>query len=308
VTTNKPHAGDDPSAADGARRTALDGMSQALLPLVRLYLRAGLGAGEFTVAAKLAFMRAAAENARIGRRLNVSAISAATGMTRKEVRSMVELAREAVEVPSHGISRQRTTRVIHGWQTDPTFLDHEGNPAVLAVKGGNASFGALVRRYGGDVTPISVLRELERSGAVTRSKADMVRLRKQSTRLKGYSAESMAEVTTRIRDLAATMVGNIEKADRQTYTGFQDVTSLPAEVAALFLSTFSERAALLLDGVDRWVTSQKRLRKPGDAAEPHRRRIGIGVYLVDEAAGEDVPLPLRPIRRRAGKLKRDDPA
>jgi Family of unknown function (DUF6502) len=308
VTAIKYSANNDLDATESARRTALDGMSQALLPLVRLYLRAGLGAGEFTIAAKLAFMRVAAESARIGPRLNLSAISAATGMTRKEVRSMVELARETAQLPTRGISRQRTTRVIHGWQTDPAFLDHEGNSAVLPIKGANISFASLVRRYGGDVTPISVLRELERAGAVSRNKSGTVRLRKQSTRLKGYNAESMAEITTRIRDLAATMVGNIARADRPTYTGFQDVTSLPAEVAALFHSTFSERSALLLDGVGRWVTTQKRLRKTAEAAVADKRRIGIGIYLVDESAGEGAPLSLRPVSGRSRKLKRGGPA
>lgn len=307
MTSKKPTVNNDLAASDSARRAALDGMSQALVPLVRLYLRAGLGAGEFTIAAKLAFMRVAAESALIGSRINLSAISAATGMTRKEVRAMVELAHEAVHLPIRGISRQRTTRVIHGWQTDPGFLDHDGNPAVLAIKGANNSFASLVRRYGGDVTPISVLRELERAGAVTRSKSGVVRLRKQSTRLKGYSAESIADITARIRDLAATMVGNIARADRPTYTGFQDVASLPAEVAALFHSTFSERSALLLDGVGRWVTTQKRLRKTGDASAADKRRIGIGVYLVDEPAGSGPPLPSRPVRRRSAKLKRGDP-
>jgi hypothetical protein len=261
-------------------------MTQALVPLVSLYLKSGLGAGEFMTAAKLAFIRVAAENARIGRRINFSAISAMTGLTRKEVRTLVGLSNEGTAVPNRDISRQRTARVIHGWKTDPAFLDNNGHPAVLPLHGQSSSFAMLVRRYGGDVTPVSVLKELERGGAVRRSKSGTLRLRKQSTRMKGYGSETLAEVTSRVHDLAATMVGNVERTDRPIYTGFQDIPSLPVELATLFQSIFSERAAALLEGVDRWAATQAKLRKQEAASEP-QSRVGIGVYLIEEPEDND---------------------
>jgi Family of unknown function (DUF6502) len=261
-------------------------MTQALVPMVRLYLKSGLGAGDFTIAAKLAFIRVAAENARIGGRINFSAISAMTGLTRKEVRTLVSQVNEGAAVPNRNIARQRTARVIHGWKTDPAFLDNNGNPAVLPLHGQNVSFAMLVRRYGGDVTPVSVLKELERGGAVRRSKSGTLRLRKQSTRMKGYGSEALAEVTGRVHDLAATMVSNVERVDRPVYTGFQDIPALPVELATLFQSIFSERAAALLEGVDRWAATQAKLRKPDAGSEP-QSRVGIGIYLIDEPENQD---------------------
>jgi len=278
-------------AGDAPRRLALDAMAKALMPLVRLYLKAGLGAGEFVVAVKLAFIRVAAENARIGRRLNYSMISAITGLTRKEVKALLNVLKQDAELPTRNISRQRTARVLHGWRTDPNFLDNMGNPAVLPMSAMDSSFAALVRRYGGDVTPMSVFKELERSGAVTRTPSGLVRLRKRSIRAKGYSGEALAEVAGRVHDLAMTMVSNIEKGDRQVYTGFQDVNGVSADVAKLFHSIFSERAATLLDGVDRWIATQKKLRRPEPEGD-RNARIGIGVYLIS-----DPPAPESPARQ-----------
>lgn len=273
---------------DVSRRLALDAMAKALMPLVRLYLKAGLGAGEFVVAVKLAFIRVAAENARIGRRLNYSVISATTGLTRKEVKALLDLFKQDAEVPTRNISRQRTARVLHGWKTDPTFLDNLGSPALLPMSGLGASFAALVRRYGGDVTPMSVFKELERGGAVMRNNAGMVRLRKRSIRARGYSSETLAEVASRVHDLATTMVANIDKGDHHIYTGFHDVDNIPADVAALFHSIFSERAATLLDGVNRWIATQKKLRQPtGDSEQS--TRAGIGVYLIAGPSAAEFP-------------------
>lgn len=274
---------------DVSRRLALDAMAKALMPLVRLFLKAGLGAGEFVIAVKLAFIRVAAENARIGRRLNYSVISATTGLTRKEVKALLEVVKQDAELPTRNISRQRTARVLHGWKTDPAFLDNVGNPSVLPMSGMDASFAVLVRRYGGDVTPMSVFKELERSGAVTRTSAGMVRLRKRSLRAKGYSGETLTEIAGRVHDMAMTMVTNIEKGDRQIYTGFQDVDGVQADIAALFHSIFSERAATLLDGVDRWIATQKKLRQPVAEGDP-KARVGIGVYLVADQGPTDHPL------------------
>ncbi len=271
------------------------------MPLVRLYLGAGLGTSEFGTAVKLAFIRVASENTLYGTRMNISAIAAATGMTRREVRSLAALINESGSVPTRKFTHQRTMRVIHGWQTDPMFLNEDGQPAVLPLHGAGTSFATLVTRYGADVTPISVFKQLERAGAVTRSKSDMVRLLKHSTRMRGYSAESIANVATHVRDLAMTLASNIEKSDRPTFSGFRELTKLPPDVAALFISAFSERGALLLDGVERWAATQQRQRKDDNTPLSAKRRVGIGVYLVDEPTRGDAPLPPSPTK---GKKKR----
>ena len=270
-----------------------------LVPLVRLFLRAGLGAGEFALASKLAFIRVAAENATIAHRLNVSAIAASTGLTRKEVRALLSLLGSTGAVPRRDITRQRTVRVLQGWITDPAYHDRDGVPKPLPMRGGDVSFEGLVRRFAGDVTPVSVFRELQRAGSVSRGKTGLIRLRKQSTRHRGYGSEGLGEVATHVADLAATLVGNIERPDHPTYAGFQEIDSVPDDVAQLFNAVFAERAGLLLEGVTRWISSQQPQIKKARRAGETRRRVGLGIFFIDEPAGLDhAKLPAPPLERR----------
>jgi hypothetical protein len=274
-------------------------MIPMLVPLVRLFLRAGLGAGEFALASKLAFIRVAAENATIAQRLNASAIAASTGLTRKEVRALLSLLGSSGPLPRRDITRQRTVRVLQGWITDPAYHDRDGVPKPLPMRGGDVSFEGLVRRFAGDVTPVSVFRELQRAGSVSRAQSGLIKLRRQSTRQRGYGSEVLGEIAMHVADLAATLVGNIERRDHPTFAGFQEIESVPEAVAQVFNAVFAERAGLLLEGVMRWAsTQQMQLKKNKNSAEA-MRRVGMGIYFIDEPAGQDkAKLPAPPLERK----------
>lgn len=263
-------------------------------------MQAGLGANEFAAAVKLAFIRAAAAGSARKGKLNVSAISVATGLTRKEVRSLLEVAREQPRLPARSTSQQRTTRVIQGWRTDPAFLDRAGNPATLAIKGAGSSFEVLVRRYAGDVTPMSVLSELERAGAVARVKSGRVQLRSQTGRGAAHRGETLTHMASRVHDLAATLVANESGDGRPTFVGFREASGLRTESGAVFNKTFTERAALLLDAVDRWLALQAASMPKSRGPEATGRRVGIGIYLLDQPEAQQA-LPARRIHRRKVK-------
>jgi hypothetical protein len=275
-----------------------------LVPLVRLFLRAGLGAGEFALATKLAFIRVAAENATLAKRLNVSAIAASTGLTRKEVRALLAMLGESAPVPRRDITRQRTVRVLQGWITDPAYHDRDGAPKALTMRGGDMSFEGLVRRFAGDVTPVSVFRELQRAGSVSKTRAGLVRLRKQSTRQRGYSREVLGEIATQVADLAATLVGNVERPDHTIFAGFQEIGPVPESVAQVFNAVFAERAGLLLEGVTRWGATQQAQEKKNRSGTGPPRRIGMGIYFIDEPAGVDTTkLPAPPLERKTRRKR-----
>jgi hypothetical protein len=196
------------------------------------------------------------------------------------------------------VAKQRTARVLHGWRTDPEFLDRRGSPLRLVVNGPGLSFHALVRRYGGDVTPISVLNELLRSGAVSRVAGGRVAVKKNTPRARGFGADVVAGFSARLRDLGSTLVNNIEGVENPIFVGFAEIMNLSADEAALFHETFSERAASLVDGVDRWRTSQSRLRAKARNKQPDGTRVGIGVYLLEQKSAPAGLLPGRkPVKR-----------
>jgi hypothetical protein len=253
-------------------------------------MKSGMGAGELQIAAKVACIGEAAKTAHLGNRLNHSRIAAATGLTRKDVRILSGLLKSGTVVAKREVAKQRTTRVLHGWCTDPEFLDRRGDPMRLAINGPRLSFHALVRRYGGDVTPVSVLKELLRSGAVSRSDGGRLAVRKQIPRVRGFGADAVADFAARLRDLGGTLVDNIEDSKHPIFVGFAEIKNLSADEAALFQQTFSERAASLVDGVERWRTSQTRMRaKTRKVGAGEATRVGLGVYLVEQRP-TDVPV------------------
>jgi hypothetical protein len=265
-----------------SRQRDINVLAHALAPVAKLCMKSGMGAGELLIAAKIACIGVAAETAKLGNRLNHSRIAAATGLTRKEVRALFGLVSTGVVPTGREVAKQRTTRVLHGWRTDPEFLDGSGNPNQLVIRGPGATFHTLVRRYGGDVTPISVLNELLRAGAALRQSGGKVALRKHTPRVKGYGSDVVAEVANRVRDLGATLVGNIENPETPIFVGFRDLKGLTEDEAALFQVTFSERASSLVDGVSRWRTSQAHLRERAGRGRKAGIRVGLGVFLIGE--------------------------
>lgn len=260
----------------------ISALAHALAPVAKLCMKSGMGAGELQIAAKIACIGVAAETAKLGNRLNHSRIAAATGLTRKEVRTLFSLAKTGGVPAGREVAKQRTTRVLHGWRTDPEYLDRQGNPNHLVIRGPGLTFHTLVRRYGGDVTPISVLNELVRSGAVSRISGGRVAVRKNTPRVKGYGSDVVAEIANRVRDLGVTLVDNIERPENPIFVGFREIPGLSADEAALFQVTFSERAASMVDSVERWRTSQAHMRSRAKGASKPATRVGLGVFLVGE--------------------------
>ncbi len=275
----------------------ISALAHALAPVAKLCMKSGMGAGELQMAAKIACIGVAAESARLGNRLNHSRIAAVTGLTRKDVRTLAGLVKSGKVTAAHEVAKQRTARVLHGWRTDPEFLDRRGNPLRLQINGSGLTFHVLVRRYGGDVTPISVLNELARIGAVSRVAGGRVAVKKNTPRVRGFGADAVAEFSARLRDLGGTLVSNIEGVENPIFVGFSEIKNLSTDEAALFQETFSERAASLVDGVTRWRTSQARMRAKTSGKQPDGTRVGLGIYLLEQ---KSVPAAL-PAGRKALK-------
>jgi uncharacterized protein DUF6502 len=260
----------------------IQSLAHAMMPLTQLCLRSGLGAGDLISALKMAFVRSCATEVISSGRLNYSRIAAMSGLTRKEVRQLLQHNEPSSGLSPQNPSRQRTARVIHGWRTDPQYLDEAGGPAILPISSDQVSFYSLVKRYGGDVTPVSVLKELERTGSIKRLEPSSISLRKASVRMKGYNNEALVEASLRLHDLGTSFLKGLESPDAPVFHGFQELKVDSTDAAALFQKTFAERGASLLAGVERWIGSQARIRHRKPLERDLKTRVGIGVYLVNE--------------------------
>jgi Family of unknown function (DUF6502) len=262
----------------------LSDLANTLVPIAHLLIRRDLGAGAFVLAVKLAYLRAAVEAVGLrGSRPNISRLSVITGMTRKEVALLLKYKdRSAAHAHSSVGMEQRALRVIRGWSSDPMFKTRNGHPAQLNIRAGEQNFSALVRAYGGDVTPGSVLKELERINAVAWSRKGKLMLRKVKPKQHLRSSHQLADFALLLRDFTDAARQSIQPGPASLFFGFRDLLLPDESHAALFHRTFGRRAAVLLGGVEEWRTRQlgQKVKKLPRATPT--KRVGVGIYFVHE--------------------------
>jgi hypothetical protein len=126
--------------------------------LAELLTLCGVTPGEFVRIAKRSFVIAAAQHAKMRNgRTNASRVAALTGLTRAEVRNLLNP--RSSDGPL--TVRSRVLRVVDGWLSDVDFLSAEGKPRVLSLDGQENGFKELVRRYSGDIPARAMLGELQ---------------------------------------------------------------------------------------------------------------------------------------------------
>lgn len=264
-----------PTTADQGTDNSL---LQLLLPIARLLVTGGTGIDKLVRAAKRAYLRAAME-AIIpkGKRVNVSLLSVATGMTRKEVANLLRDSQDDRNAAKRVSGEQRALRVLRGWLTDPRFHNRSGHADAIPYRGHAKSFVSLVRLYGGDVTPKSVQRELERMGLIEATPRKALRLRatrKRST-IESYRLSDLARL---FEDFAFAIMQPKPNSETPSFFGFKDAIVPSPGDAAFFMSRFSRRAAALLEDFQEWSMGR-------DSLNPAARntdgvRVGLGVYLL----------------------------
>ena len=169
---------------------------ELLLPTSRLLIKGEVGVDQLIRAAKQAYVKAAvAEILPPGSRANVSRLSVATGLTRKEVSLVLREMRNQLNKPRRKAKEQRAIRVLRGWSNDQRFRKQNGRPDELSIRGRRSKFALLVKLYGGDVTPRAVLGELERMNAV-------VLTREGKLRMKSARREAQRQVRQQAVELA----------------------------------------------------------------------------------------------------------
>jgi hypothetical protein len=268
-------------------------------------MRGGLSAAEFAQLAKRAYAAAAAAEVMAGgRKVNYSRVAVLTGLTRREVRALLENPTKPLEV--YEFQRQRGNRVRSGWHEDPEFLDRKGKPAPLPLDGPKASFRALVKRYSGDVTPVALLAELERVKAVKKRRDGRVQVLARSYVAAGLDSASVTHFAELLRDLGASLERNMAGESPRRFVQTATSLALPTEMLPLFRRMVAERGQQFLEMIDQWLQAEERSSRKGAPAkpgEPPTVRTGVGLFHFEDAQAA-IPNPERPARRRARRLLR----
>lgn len=243
-------------------------------------MNGGIGIDELLYAAKRAYLAEAMQAvAPQDGRASISRLSVATGMTRKEVSSLLRDRPENKDIATGRSGQQRAMRVLRGWLTDPRFQNRNGRPSELKYRGNKKSFALLVKLYGGDVTPKSVLRELERIEVIESANADTVRLRPSRRQNNIELNYKLSDLARMFEDFAFTVIQSSSRPDAPSFFEFRESGVSSTREAAYFMRRFSRRAAALLEDFQQWSAGCEPV-KAFARQESGATRVGLGVYLL----------------------------
>lgn len=154
-------------------RTISDSLISLVKPIARFCVRRSLKLQDIVEALKVALLEVANEEMeKSGATPSTSKLSIMTGVHRRDVVRLLD--EEKKERDDEGL----LGRIIGQWRNDKRFCTVAGRPKVLESEGKESEFISLVRSVSKDVNPYAVLFELERVGAIERSKSG-VKLRSQ---------------------------------------------------------------------------------------------------------------------------------
>jgi hypothetical protein len=230
-------------------KSAVDSATLRLLePLARFLLEARIGIGEFSALARLAYVKAATQEALDGKpgRINASRIAAATGLTRVEVAAL--LAEERGAPPRKQRGRVRAERVLQGWWNDPQFHER-GLPARLARKGARRSFAALVKRHSGDShNAASILEELLRSQAVREYPDGTLEAIRRTCVNVGWDEEGIEALGEELAEHIETLLFNLRHPDHPRFARRVICGQLDPHTARVVVPELAEQAEIFLEG------------------------------------------------------------
>ena len=274
--------------ADSA--AALKQALQALMaPLARLCLARGLSFGDAQELLKRAYVEAAreAQDGAPGQR-DISRVSAATGLTRREVTRISS----DVEVPTT-VRPSPPTQLFTKWLASRRLRDKHGRPLALKRQGRAPSFEALARSITTDVHPRSLLEELCRLGLARHDEAsDTVSLLHDAFVPRDDQARLLGFLGSNVGDHLAASVANVLVGERPHLEQAIFADELSGEsleqVRKLVATQWKTMLAALVPELEALIDAD---RKAGRVA---RSRVRVGLYSYHTAMPEPTDDPKDP--------------
>lgn len=251
-------------------------LSLMFKPLVRLLIAQGVTHAEFSETAKEVYVEVALRDFEDDGRLNKSRIAILTGLTRKEVKNVID---RALSSRAKQKTYSRPARVLTGWYSDPQFQGPYGIPLELPYESSESdlpSFVQLVRLYSGDMAPRQMLNQLLESGAVVEvdGRFKAVSRTFRHSQLSPELIQRLGSVGYRVFSSAAKNIDKeVEKKGHFDRMVFAD-EGCTKEVLELFDGYIRERGQAFLEEMDVWFSSRKEMNETGD------KRHETGVYMV----------------------------
>ncbi len=243
---------------ESIKLTLLRAYQVLLGPLIRILLRQGISYAEFSEIAKAVYVEVALKDFKVaGRKATRTRVAVITGLTRKEVKRVIDEAVKDRYEPKSKFSR--LGRVLVGWHTDTDFTGPYGLPLELQYETNNPgelTFAELVKRHSGDMSPRSILDELIRVGAVRETDAGWYRVLRREYITDAQGRDTFERTGFIVRNFVNTVDFNMTKSapgqgrfERHVFPA----DGLRVEDMPLFDAFLRERCQTLLEELDNWL-------------------------------------------------------
>lgn len=247
-------------------------------------MKCGMTWREFADISKSIFVEVAGDEYGIkGRQTNVSRIAILTGIDRKEVRRQRDLLATVTSPPASKTTD--ATRVLSGWHQDREFSTVDGQPRPLPADGERRSFAALCRRYAGDISPTTLLKELKRVGAVVESATGELTARSRYYMPTPFDPQWLMDAGSTFADLGDNMNYNLSaQAGTPTrFLGRATDETIDASAIPEFRAFIEEQGQPFLELVDDWLTQHRQEYIRQEETDPARQvRLGLGMFLIQD--------------------------
>ncbi len=251
-----------------------------LRPLASFLMKCGMTWREFADISKSVFVEVAGDDYGIkGRPTNISRIAILSGIDRKEVRRQQELLATAAAPPA--TKTTDATRVLSGWHQDREFSTADGQSLPIPVDDEQRSFATLCRRYAGDISPSTLLKELKRVGAVEQDSEGNLRAMLRYYMPVAFDAEWILNAGSVLADLGRNVNHNLQAGDDNPsqFMGRATNHAVPVEALPDFREFLEQHGQEFLEKIDPWLTEHST-----DDETLSTMRLGVGLFHIQDAA------------------------
>ena len=263
-----------------------------MTPLIRILLRSGITFQEFGGVLKDVYVNVCAREMTLpGRRMTLSRVAIATGLTRREVAKIVRS--EGKTQWGVWSNAGLAASVLEAWHSDPQFLAPYGYPRDLKIDGTDVvpTFEDLVRRFSSEVPHEVLIGELVRVGAARILEGGVyLRVLKRTYIPTDMTAEMIQIFSQAVRRYIETVDYNLgrrkgleKRFDRMVYPD----DGLRLVDVEIFQQEIREYLETVIQEIDqKSATYPRPERKKGEKSV----QVGVGIYFYQEANEDRAPL------------------
>jgi len=226
----------------GARRA----LARLLEPLTGFVFDSGLSIKEFHAILRTAAVRSVAtRQLETSRRVNISGISASTGISRAEISRILKSAPKSTEEYSDR-HQQSTNKILSAWHHDPKFTTPNGQPADLKIYGRGPTFESLVKLHGRGIPTRAMLDELTRTRSIELRSAQIIRLKTAVAVERGLTPQIVKAFGDRVTELMGTLLQNMRDPENSAFIASVAGAKVSINELPLFRREISSRGAEFL--------------------------------------------------------------